>query len=256
MIATIDINCDMGEGFGAYELGNDEALLRRVSSANIACGFHAGDPAVMRRTVRKCLAAGVAIGAHPGLPDMQGFGRRAMALRAEEVFDIVVYQIGALQAFARAEGGRMGHVKPHGALYHMAEVDRDIAAAIARAVSAAAPESALVGFSQGTLVAEGEAAGLRVRHEAFADRTYRNDGTLAPRTEHGAVLSDPEAVAAQAVELALAGRVKSSGGEWVRVRVDTICLHGDGPQALAFAEAIHRSFANRGIRIGGESNEA
>ncbi|MCI3920144.1 LamB/YcsF family protein [Paenibacillus sp. TRM 82003] len=251
MSRVIDINCDMGEGFGAYAIGGDDALVAWVSSANIACGFHAGDPSVMRRTVKSCLAAGVAIGAHPGLPDRQGFGRRSMALTAEEVFEIVVYQIGALQAIARAEGGSMGHVKPHGALYHMAETDRNVSEAIVRAVASASPDAALVGFSQGRLVAAGEAAGLRVRHEAFADRTYRRDGTLTPRTEPGAVIAAAAAAAAQALDLATNGRVRTAEGEWIPIRADTICLHGDAREAPAFAEAIHRALAERGIHIGG-----
>ncbi|HZG85086.1 5-oxoprolinase subunit PxpA [Paenibacillus sp.] len=255
MKTTIDLNCDMGEGFGAYSFGNDEALLRWISSANVACGFHAGDPSVMRRTVKLCLERGVRIGAHPGLPDRQGFGRRTMALTAEETFDITLYQIGALQAIAKAEGGTVVQVKPHGALYHMAEEDEAIAKAIAEATRAAGETLALVGLSGGRLVATGRSLGLRVREEAFADRAYAAGGGLAPRSLPGAVLADPTAAAAQALRLAQSGVVATLGGAEASVNADTICIHGDGPHAALHAEAIYKALTSAGIRIGGGGHD-
>jgi len=245
----IDLNADMGESFGAYRIGEDEALLRHVSSANIACGFHAGDASVMRRTVRRCLEQGVRIGAHPGLPDLQGFGRRAMALSPEEAFDITLYQIGALHAIAAAEGGVVQHVKPHGALYHLAEADERIAAVLAEAAARAPGAPALVGLSGGRLAAAGRALGLCVLEEAFADRAYRPDGTLMPRGEPGAVLDAPDAVAAQALRLARDGAATTPQGIVVAVKADTICIHGDGPRAAETAEAISRALLAGGVRI-------
>lgn len=248
MSTTIDLNCDMGESFGSYALGQDAEMMKWISSANIACGFHAGDPRIMRRTVRLCLEHGVSIGAHPGLPDLQGFGRRTMALSPDEVYEIMLYQIGALQGFLRAEGAELAHVKPHGALYHMAEADASVAEQIAKAVAAAAPEAALVALSQGVLARSGEAAGLRVKHEAFADRKYQRDGRLVPRTESGAVL-DANTAAAQAVSLALHGSVNAADGTVIPLRADTICIHGDSPNALQIAETIYTALRQEGICI-------
>ncbi|TLS52963.1 5-oxoprolinase subunit PxpA [Paenibacillus antri] len=249
MNVEIDLNCDTGESYGAYRLGDDDALLRRVSSANVACGFHAGDATVMRRTVRTCLAHGVRIGAHPGLPDLQGFGRRAMALSPDDVYDIALYQIGALQAIAAAEGGRVEHVKPHGALYHMAEADDSIAEALARAASRTGGLT-LVGLSGGRLVAAGRAASVPVWEEAFADRAYRSDGALLPRSSPGAVLDSPSAAAEQALRLARDGEAIANDGQAVSLKVDTICIHGDGPHAAETADAIRAALAAAGIRIG------
>lgn len=250
MRSFMDLNCDMGESFGAYAIGDDGELLRWVSSANIACGFHAGDASVMRKTVLLCLERNVGLGAHPGLPDLQGFGRRTMALPPEYIYEITLYQIGALQAIARAEGGRLGHVKPHGALYHMAEADDRIAEAIAKATARAGGELALVGLSGGRLAAAGTALGLPVRHEAFADRAYRSDGSLMPRSEPGAVLGDPEAAARQALQLARDATAETGQGARVHVVADTICIHGDNPQAADYAKAIHRTLTAAGIGIG------
>jgi len=247
-MGSIDLNADIGESFGGSASGSDEALLRWISSANIACGFHAGDAKTMRRTVHACLQSGVRIGAHPGLPDLQGFGRRAMALSAEEVYEITLYQIGALQAIAAAEGGSVAHVKPHGALYHMAEADEGIASAIARATEKASPGAALVGISGGRLIAAGKEAGLRILEEAFADRAYDRLGKLLPRTSPGAVL-DIEESARQAVRLARDGMARTSDGETIRVRADTICLHGDEPLAAERAEAVNRALTQAGFRI-------
>lgn len=235
----VDLNCDMGESFGAYQLGRDEEILTYVTSANIACGFHAGDPSVMRRTVEMALAKGVAIGAHPGLPDLVGFGRRNMAISPQEAYDMTVYQIGALHAFVKASGGKMQHVKPHGALYNMAAKDAELSRAIAEAVYAVEPELILYGLSGSQLVQAGEQTGLRTAHEVFADRTYQPDGTLTPRTEPGALIHDPALAADQVIRLVREGTVLA----------DTVCIHGDGPHALAFAEAIRQQLLNAGVLI-------
>ncbi len=194
---AVDLNCDMGESFGAYSLGHDEAILPFVTSANIACGYHAGDPAVMKRTVRLALRHGVAIGAHPGLPDLVGFGRRDMAISPEEAYDITVYQLGALAAFAHAEGGTVHHVKPHGALYNMAAVNPALAEALAEAVYRVQPTAALYGLAGSALIGAGQKLGLATAQEVFADRTYQADGTLTPRRHPNALLTDPAAAIAQ-----------------------------------------------------------
>jgi UPF0271 protein len=252
---AIDINCDMGEGFGAYAIADDALLAPWISAANIACGFHAGDASVMRRTVRLCLERGVAVGAHPGLPDLQGFGRRMMAVSFNEVYEFVLYQIGALQAITRAEGGRLHHVKPHGALYHMAEHEEMVANAIVQAVIKASDESlVLYALSNGRLAAEGERQGLRVRHEAFADRAYRRDGSLLPRNEFGAVLNRTQAVVDQVLRLVQEGQVMTAEGERIPVNAHTICIHSDGPNAPEHAQAIYEALHQQGIKIGGGSD--
>lgn len=231
---TIDLNGDVGESFGAYRIGADEALLGIVTSANIACGFHAGDPATMRRTVRLCAERGVAIGAHPGLPDLAGFGRREMAVSPQEAYEMTVYQIGALTGFVRAEGAALRHVKPHGALYNMAAADATLAKAIAEAVYRVDGSLMLVGLAGSELVRAGAAIGLRVAGEAFADRRYRPDGTLVPRREPDALIEDAEEAAAQVLRLAAEGRAQ------------TVCVHGDGPHALALAARVRRGLEEAG----------
>ena len=245
----IDLNCDMGESFGNYSLGNDHQILDFVTSANIACGYHAGDPSVMRATVLLALAKGVAIGAHPGYPDLQGFGRRYMNITPEEVRDMVVYQVGALDAFVRAEGGSMRHVKAHGALYNAAAVEADLAEAIAQAVHSVDPELILVGLSGSELVSAGEAVGLPTASEAFADRTYQDDGTLTPRTRPDALIDEDEKAVRQTIRLAREGGVRSQGGAEVEVQADTICIHGDGPHALSFARSIREGLEAAGIEV-------
>ncbi|CRF28878.1 LamB/YcsF family protein [Mycobacterium tuberculosis] len=245
----IDLNGDMGESFGAYRIGQDEELAKVVTSANIACGFHAGDPAVMRRTVKLCLEHGVEVGAHPGLPDLVGFGRRGMQITPEEAYDLVLYQAGALQGFVRAEGGRMRHVKPHGALYNMAAVQRPLADSIAKAIYRLDPELVLFGLAGSELIRAADAIGLRSAAEAFADRTYRADGTLTPRTEPGAVIHDAQKAADQAVRMIREGKVKSVQGDEVALAADTLCIHGDGPEALALAALIKDRLQQAGIVI-------
>ncbi len=246
---AIDLNCDMGESFGAWTMGQDEAVLPFVTSANVACGFHAGDPQVMLATVRAAVRHGVKVGAHVALPDLQGFGRREMKLTPAEAHAFTLYQLGALDGVARACGAKLAHVKPHGALYNMAARDPALSAAIATAVAAFDRGLVLFGLAGGALVAAGRAAGLRVAEEAFADRSYEPDGQLTPRGIAGAVLSDPAAAAAQAVALATRGEVIARGGATVSLRADTICVHGDRVDAAALAGALREALAAAGLRV-------
>jgi len=246
---SVDLNCDVGESFGAYQIGNDAEVLKYVSSASIACGFHAGDPATMRRTVKLAAERGVAIGAHPGLPDLVGFGRRAMELTPQQAYDLVVYQIGALQAFVVAQGATLRHVKPHGALYTMAATDAALAKAIAEAVGRVNPGLLLVGQSGSELVTAGRAAGLATANEVFADRTYQSDGTIMPRRHHAALITDPVMAAERAVGMARHGKVLSEKGNEVFVQADTICIHGDGPYAVEFAQAIRERLIREGMEV-------
>ncbi|MGG1638026.1 5-oxoprolinase subunit PxpA [Paenibacillus sp. NRS-1760] len=228
----VDLNCDMGEGFGVYTAGLDNELMKYITSANIACGFHAGDAATIRRTVKLALGHDVAIGAHPGLPDLAGFGRRVMAITPEEAYELTVYQLGAVYAFAKSEGGSVAHVKPHGALYNMAAKSRPLADAIAEAIYKVDPSLMLFGLSGSELIHAGEAIGLRTIHEVFADRTYESDGSLTPRGTEGAVIVDPVFAAEQAIRMIKYGEVKSRQHHSVILKVDTVCVHGDTPGAV------------------------
>lgn len=241
----IDLNCDMGESYGRYGLGNDEAVMPFVTSANIACGLHAGDPLVMGFTVRLAQQHGVAVGAHPGWPDLQGFGRRDIAFTPEEAEAFVLYQIGALEAVARGEGARVRHVKVHGALYNQAARDRTLALAVARAARRFDQDLILVGLAGSAIIVAGLEQGLMVANEGFPDRGYRVDGTLRSRDEPGALITAPEEVAARAVTLAKDG---IDFGER-RVRVDTLCLHGDNPSAAANAKMVREALKNAGIDV-------
>ena len=245
----IDLNSDIGESFGAWSMGADEAVLDHVSSANVACGFHAGDPRVMQHTVAAAVARGVAIGAHPSLPDLQGFGRREMRIPPAEVHALVIYQVGALAAFARAAGARLVHVKPHGALYNMAARDAMLADAIARAVADLDASLVLVGLAGSELPAAGARLGLRVAHEAFADRRYEADGRLTPRSEPGAVIDDIDAAIAQALAIATRGQAIARTGETVRIAADTLCVHGDRPDAGEFARRLRAALAEAGVEV-------
>lgn len=245
----VDLNCDLGEGFGPYRLGNDEELLDQVTSANIACGFHAGDAATMDRTVQLCHERNIAIGAHPGLPDRLFFGRRRWDLSGHEAYQFVIYQLGALAGFARARGTRVSHVKPHGALYNMAAQEAELANAIAQAVFDFDPALALYGLAGSELVKAGTRLGLRVAREAFADRTYENDGTLAPRDQsHSVIESIPQAVH-QALHIVQNQRVRSRDGVEVAISADTICIHGDRPDAVELGRSLRASFARAGISV-------
>lgn len=241
----IDLNCDLGESFGQYKLGNDEAVMPFITSANIACGFHAGDPPVMRSTIRLAKKYKVAIGAHPGWPDLQGFGRREMSLSAEETEAVVLYQIGALAGFAKAEGVELHHVKPHGALYNQAAKDRALANAIARAVKAFSADLILVGLAGSRLIEAGVELALRVANEGFPDRNYNADGTLVSRQHANAILESPQEVAAHALMLAQNG-IDFSGQ---RVKVDTLCLHGDNIHAAENAKLIRDTLAKNKILV-------
>jgi UPF0271 protein len=246
----IDLNCDMGESYGAWRMGADAELMPLISSANIACGFHAGDPATVRKTVRLAVDHGVAVGAHPSLPDLQGFGRRLMKITAQDMYDLVLYQAGAVEAFARAAGVKLHHVKCHGALYNMAANDEALSDALVRAVKDLGEGVILYALSGSVNLRKAKLAGIQAAGEVFADRGYTDEGTLSPRDKPGAMIED----AAQAVKQALAmveeGYVTSLGGKRVAVAADTLCLHGDQPGAVAFAKEIRKTFASKGIEIG------
>ncbi|MFC5528623.1 LamB/YcsF family protein [Cohnella yongneupensis] len=245
----IDLNADLGEGFGLYAFGSDDELLASISSANIACGYHAGDPHQMRATVERCLERGIAIGAHPGLPDRLGFGRREMQVTPGEASDFVLYQTGALQAFVRAAGGKLCHVKLHGALYHMASTDQALAEAIAGAVYRFDPSLLLFGLPGSRLETAATECGLGFVPEGFADRTYRRDGRLASRQLPGAVWHEDEKAVAQAISLVKQGEAATIDGGSVVMRVRTICLHGDTPNAAQSAKRIRQALLAEGIII-------
>ena len=245
----IDLNCDVGESFGAYTMGNDAALMPLVTSANIACGFHAGDPQVMARTVRLAVTHHVAIGAHPGLADLVGFGRRALEATPDEIANDVLYQIGALAAFARAEGARLAHVKPHGALYHLVATRPPLAHALARAVARFDSTLILVGQPNSALERAAHEYHLRFAREGFADRTYQRDGTLRPRREPGACIDDPHRAAEQALQMVRTQTVTTPAGETIAMPVDTLCIHGDSPHAVEIARAVRAALQHNGIRI-------
>ncbi|MFZ5817959.1 MAG: LamB/YcsF family protein [Bacillota bacterium] len=245
----VDLNCDMGESFGAYTIGADELVMPLITSANIACGFHGGDPLVMRRTVRLAKQHGVAIGAHPGFRDLAGFGRRPLECTPEEIHADVLYQIGALAGICRAERAELSHVKPHGALYNMAAVNVHVARAIARAVADFDPRLILYAMPGSALQQAGEEAGLKVAAEVFADRTYNPDGTLVSRSRPGSVLSDETAAAVQARKMVVTGRVTAITGEEIPVRAETICVHGDNPHAVALIQRIRKELQTAGITL-------
>lgn len=245
----IDLNSDLGESFGSWTLGDDAALVQVVSSANVACGFHAGDPTTIRRTCAAAAAAGVALGAHVAYRDLAGFGRRFLDVAEHELVDDVVYQIGALQALAASEGTTVQYVKPHGALYNAVAVHEVQARAVVHAVRTVDPDLPLLTLP-GTVVAErAERAGLRVVHEAFADRAYRPDGSLVPRREEGSVLHDPHAVAARVVRLATEGAVRAVDGSDVTVRAESVCVHGDTPGAVAISREVRGALEAAGVRV-------
>ena len=249
MTSLVDLNCDMGESFGAWRMGVDALVMPSITSANIACGFHAGDPGVMRETVRLAVSAGVAVGAHPGFPDLAGFGRREMQMGTRELEDMLLYQISALAGFARAAGVALKHVKPHGALYNMAARDRRVAGAIGRAVASFDSSLVLFGLAGSVMLDAGRDAGVPVASEGFADRMYEPDGSLTPRSQPGAVLHDPAAVARRAVQIVRDGVVTASDGREVPLQIDTICVHGDTPGADASARELRRALAEAGIRV-------
>ncbi|MDP9469705.1 MAG: LamB/YcsF family protein [Chloroflexota bacterium] len=246
---AIDLNSNLGEGFGAYRIGPDEELFGLISSANVACGFHAGDPRVMERTVAAAKAHGVAVGVHPGFLDLVGFGRRAMAATPDEVRTDVLYQLGALDAFCRAGGTALRYVKPHGALYNVAVKQPPIAEAIAAAVRAYNPDLILLAQPGTALIAAGDAAGLPTSREGFADRAYKLDGTLVSRLIPGALITDPEEAADRMLRLVTEGRLRTLDGQDLELTVDSICTHSDTPGSVAIVQAVRRRLEGAGVTI-------
>ena len=246
---SIDLNCDMGESFGAWTMGNDAALMDYVSSVNIACGFHAGDAGVMRKTVEKAIEKGAAVGAHPSFPDLQGFGRREMKMSAREISDIVLYQVSALKGICESLGGRLHHVKPHGALYNQAAKDADIAGAIAKSVKSIDENLIFYGLSGSFLISEAEKLGLQTASEVFADRTYQIDGSLTPRSEPNALIKDAEKAVRQVLQMIQTQTVTAISGEIIPIKVETVCIHGDGANALEFARTIKQKLIENNVKI-------
>ena len=245
----INLNADLGESFGAWKMGDDTALLQVVKSANVACGFHAGDPTVMQATVRQAIAQGVSIGAHPSYPDLQGFGRRVMHMSAKDLEATLLYQIGALQAIALAEGGRVTHVKPHGALHNVACADEAVASTVVKALHKLDSNLILLAPAYSTLAKAAEDAGQPVRYEVFADRTYLDDGQLTPRSREGALIHDSHACVAHVLRMLNAHAIVTANGRHLPCRIDSICVHGDGPEAVATAQAIRVALEAAGYAV-------
>ena len=245
----VDINSDVGESFGAYSIGHDTGLMKSITSANIAAGFHAGDPSVLRDTIRMARAHGVAVGAHPGFPDLVGFGRRELNVSAREAEDLVLYQVAAVAGVASAEGMRIQHVKPHGALFNMAVRNAELASAIARAVAAFDRTLVLFGLPGSEILKAGRSEGLRVAAEVFADRAYEPDGSLASRRKAGSVIHDPETVVARAVRMVKDRTVVAVDGSVVPLQADTICVHGDTPGSDDLAASIRAGLERAGITV-------
>ena len=248
-MTRIDINSDMGESFGAYTIGHDAGLMKAITSANVAAGFHAGDPSVLRETIRLAKAHGVAVGAHPGFPDLVGFGRRELNVTPREAEDMVLYQTAAVAGVAAAEGLKVQHVKPHGALFNMAVRNAELSAAIARGVAAFDRSLILFGLPGSEILKAGRAAGLRVAAEVFADRAYEPDGSLASRRKPGSVIHDPEAVVARAVRMVKENTVVATDGSVVALEADTICVHGDTPGSDMLAARIRAGLEAAGITV-------
>ena len=248
----IDINCDMGESFGVYTLGLDEEVIKYITSANIACGYHAGDPLVMEQTIALAKEHGVSVGAHPGFPDLMGFGRRNIDATLSEIKGYIVYQIGALQAFAKAQGLKVEHVKPHGALYLMAVEDEKISEAVVESITSVDKDLifvALAGSKGEKMTKIGEKVGLRVAYEAFPDRAYTPDGTLVSRRQPGAVIKDPDVVAQRALMMAQEGKVVAIDGKDIPFRPETLCVHGDTPGAVNLVRKIRQTLTEAGVEV-------
>lgn len=246
---VIDLNCDMGEAFGNYPMPNDDTLLDYISSASIACGFHAGDPSVMQNTVSAAIKKGVSIGAHPGLPDLQGFGRREMQITAKEAYQITLYQVGALYGFVKAAGGRLNHVKAHGALYNMAAKDAALARAIVDAVHDFDPGLILFALAGSQMGIAAKDMGLACASEVFADRTYQDDGSLTPRSKSNALITDDWQSLAQVMMMVKNQQVISVNQKTISLKAETLCLHGDGAHAVEFAKTIHQKLTKEGVII-------
>lgn len=245
----IDLNSDIGESFGAYTLGDDKAVMKSITSANVACGFHAGDPLVLKQTIAACAETGVAVGAHPGYPDLAGFGRRNMACTPDEIYSDCLYQIGAAAVFCAANGLKLQHVKPHGAMYNQAAKSPEMAAAIARAVKDAGGNLILMGLANSEFERAARGAGILFAAEAFADRAYMPDGALVPRSKPGAVIHDTEAAARRVVRMATEGTVEAVDGTVINFRPASVCMHGDTPEAVAMAAAVRSALEAAGVRI-------
>src|ERR1700759_224986 len=247
---TIDLNCDLGEGFGAWEMGNDAAMIELATSVNIACGFHAGDADIMRQTVDLAKARGVSVGAHPGYRDLHGFGRRPVpGMKPSEIENLIPYQIGALQAIATAAGHKVTHVKAHGALSNVACEDDMTAQAIANGIKAVDPNLVFVVLANSKLVRAGERANLPMAHEVFADRAYEENGNLVSRRKPGSVLHDPKQIAERVVRMVQDGAVVSVTGKVIKMRTDTICIHGDTPSAVDIARGVRQGLKDAGIEV-------
>lgn len=245
----VDLNCDLGEAFGNYSFGGDKDIIPLITSANIACGFHAGDENVMNQTVKLAKENHVSIGAHPGLPDLKGFGRRKMDINLTEVYNLIVYQLGALEGFCKVHQTRINHVKPHGALYNMGAKNKDIAKAIAKAVYDFDSAIVLVGLSNSLLISEAKAIGLKTASEVFADRRYEDNGQLVSRKEPDAVITDTDEALKQVLKMVTENKVISRNGKEIDLETDTICVHGDGKHALEFVEQIRKKLTKEGIDI-------
>lgn len=245
----IDLNCDLGESYGAYHLGMDEEIIPLISSANVACGFHAGDFNTMAKTARLCAASGVSMGAHPGFPDLQGFGRRNMNLSPAEVQNLVTYQVGALSAFCRSAGARLRHVKPHGALYNMAAKDPALAKAICQGIYSYDPSLILLGLSGSEMLKQAKGIGLPCAAEVFADRAYEDDGTLVARSKPGAMITDEDEAVRRVIRMILEHRVTSINGKEIEICPDSVCVHGDSAKALLFVKKIRAALEAEGIII-------
>ncbi|MBU0697604.1 MAG: LamB/YcsF family protein [Bacteroidetes bacterium] len=248
-MANIDINCDMGEAFGNYPMPNDEILFKYISSANIACGFHAGDSTVMEDTVALAIKNGVAIGVHPGLPDLQGFGRREMKISPKEAYQITLYQIGALSGFVKAAHTKLHHVKPHGALYNMAAKDVKLAQAIVDAIHNFDSSLILYGLAGSEMINSAAKIGLKTASEVFADRTYQDDGSLTPRSQSNALITNEKESLVQVLKMVNQQQVMSVNQKIISLKADTLCIHGDGEHAVEFAKTIHQTLKNEGITI-------
>lgn len=245
----VDLNSDLGESFGRYTLGNDDKIIPLITSANVACGYHASDPVVMDKTLKMAKEAGIRVGAHPGFPDLMGFGRRNMNVSKAEAKAYVLYQLGALDAFCRVHGLKMQHVKPHGAFYNMAAKDYELSKAICEAIKEFDDSLIVMALSGGELVRAAKDMGLRVALEVFADRAYEEDGTLVARTKEGAMITDEDEAIARIIRMVKEQKVTAITGKDIAIKADSICVHGDGAKALAFVERIRKAMADEGIEI-------
>lgn len=245
----VDLNSDIGEGFGTYKMGNDQAVMDAVTSANVACAFHAGDPLVMKKTIKNCADKGVAVGAHPGYPDLVGFGRRNMNCTPEEEYADCLYQIGALSAFCRANGLILQHVKPHGAMYNQAAKDPELARAIAKAVKDSGENVILMGLANSEFEKAAKEMGVPFASEAFADRGYMPDGSLVPRSQPGAIIHDVDAAARRVVRMVTEGTAEAVDGTVISFRPHSICMHGDTPEAVEMAKAVRSALEAAGVKV-------